>query len=146
MILISSCLAGEFCRYDGGGFFHERLTDLIASHDALAFCPETAVGLPIPRNPIELTPERIPIQNNGEMLTVSLKEAVSRLAQIIDLHDLTAAVLKDRSPSCGSTVIYDGTFTGTLIAGKGLFAEALEELGIPIYTEHTYEKLLNLML
>ena len=100
--VVSACLAGESCRYDGGCSPCPAVQALVRTGQALPVCPEVLGGLPTPRVPC------------------------------------TAAILKARSPSCGSGEIYDGSFTGTRVPGEGVFARMAREAGLEIWSEETF--------
>ncbi len=144
MILVSACLLGLACRYDGGHNRCPALDNLAAAGLCLPVCPEQLGGLPTPRPPAEITggdgaavlAGRAGIsRQNGADLTAPFLNGVRQTLFLVRAIPVTAAVLKARSPSCGVGAIYDGTFTRTLRQGNGVLAAALAELGIPLYTE-----------
>ena len=130
-ILVSACLLGRDCKYNGGNNYSEKVAEYVKGHDVIPVCPEVAGGLPIPRIPCEIVGGTV-TNRNGESkdrefragADICLKKA---LEEKVDL-----AILQSRSPSCGVKQIYDGSFTGRLIPGKGVFAEMLSENGIKI--------------
>jgi uncharacterized protein YbbK (DUF523 family) len=130
-ILVSACLLGRDCKYNGGNNYSEKVAEYVKGHDVIPVCPEVAGGLPIPRIPCEIVGGTV-TNRNGESkdrefragADICLKKA---LEEKVDL-----AILQSRSPSCGVKQIYDGSFTGKLIQGKGVFAEMLSENGIKI--------------
>lgn len=130
-ILVSACLLGRDCKYNGGNNYSEKVAEYVKGHDVIPVCPEVAGGLPIPRIPCEIVGGTV-TNRNGESkdrefragADICLKKA---LEEKVDL-----AILQSRSPSCGAKQIYDGSFTGKLIPGKGVFAEMLSEKGIKI--------------
>ena len=128
MILVSACLLGCACRYDGQSKPNPLAQELARRGLAVPVCPEQLGGLPTPRNPSERRAEYC----RGAEETLRLGR----------LYGCTAAVLKERSPSCGCGRIYDGTFTGTLTDGDGVTAALLKAHGIPMYGESELEKLL----
>ena len=132
--LISACLCGYPCRYDGQSRPKAALVQLVKEGLALPFCPETAGGLPTPRTPCERKGQLI-MDQNGCDRTASYQAGAQQALALAQKHRLTAAILKERSPSCGSRQIYDGTFTGTLIDGMGLTAQLLAENGLALYSE-----------
>ena len=140
-ILISACLLGIPCRYDGRAKPQPWAEALAAKHDLVPVCPEQLGGLPTPRNPSERQENRV-VMNTGADVTEQYRrgaEAALRLCRILGCE---AAVLKERSPSCGHGKIYDGTFTGTLTDGDGVMAELLVRNGIPVYGESQAAELL----
>jgi uncharacterized protein YbbK (DUF523 family) len=139
MILVSACLAGIPCRYDGGSFLYTPLLQLIQKGAAVPVCPETACGLPTPRACIELHPElRYAFDAAGNDFTLQIQEGIDSVLSRLDTKLISAVVLKDKSPTCGSLHIYDGSFSGRTIPGMGLFAERLHRLGIPLFTESSF--------
>lgn len=138
-ILISACLLGEACRYDGAskGLPPEKLETLMREHTLIPVCPEQLGGLPTPRTPSERQGACV-VMRDGTDVTAAYSRG-ARIACALAAQTLAeAALLKARSPSCGSGEIYDGTFTGTLMPGDGVTAERLKTLGIPVYTEETF--------
>ena len=130
-IIVSACLLGQKCKYNGGDNYSERVADFIRGHQVIPVCPEVAGGLPTPRIPCEIV-NGIVTNKEGQSkdrefrtgAEICLKKALEERAEL--------AILQSRSPSCGAKQIYDGTFSGKLIAGKGMFARLLEENGIRI--------------
>ncbi len=138
MYVISRCLLGFDCKYDGGNNRNEDVAEFCRTHDYVTVCPETAAGLPVPRVPAEIVPvdkEYFKVLNrNGEDLTRTFDYGAELSLQSVLVEQgsrkhgtcqIEGAILKARSPSCGSGVIYDGTFTGTLTGGNGLFTDKL---------------------
>ncbi len=142
-LLISACLCGQRCRYDGGGFDQPALRRLINSGAALPFCPECAGGLPIPRTPCELSGEQV-LARDGRDCTTEYHRGAALALELCRRYGLTAAILKDGSPSCGVTRIYDGTHTGRRIPGQGVTARLLAQEGIALYTEENWAERLSL--
>ena len=132
--LISACLCGENCRYDGGGFDYPALRKLAEEGAALPYCPEHEGGLPIPRKPCEIVGDKV-LAADGTDCTAEYTCGAEGALKLCREHGITAAILKDGSPSCGSTRIYDGTHTGTKIPGMGLAARLLSENGVSLYSE-----------
>ncbi len=135
IILVSRCLLGCACRYDGQSCPNEKVLALGKEHILIGVCPECDGGLPTPRAPSERIGDRV-IMKTGEDVTENYHhgaEIALRLAK--ELH-ADGAVLKAKSPSCGCGIIYDGTFTGTLIPGNGVTAELFLQNGIPVKTEN----------
>lgn len=135
-VAVSACLLGENCKYSGGNNRCERLLDELARHpeiEVTPVCPEVAGGLPTPRPPAEIVGGEV-VSSLGESVNAAYRAGVAaemgRLAHAIEAGELVAAVLQSRSPSCGVHEVYDGTFTGALIPGRGLFAQALADAGI----------------
>ena len=141
-ILISGCLLGLCCRYDGASKPHTMAEELSKKHELVPVCPEQLGGLATPRPPAERQGGRI-IAKNGADVTQQYCRGAEETLKLCRLLGCEAAVLKERSPSCGCGEIYDGTFTGTLVAGNGVTAELLLEHGIPVYGESRISELLR---
>ncbi len=132
--LISACLCGEKCRYDGDSFDYPHLRKLAEEGVALPYCPEHEGGLPIPRKPCEIVGEKV-LAADGTDCTAEYTRGAKGALALCKEHGITAAILKESSPSCGSTRIYDGTHTGHKIPGMGLAARLLAENGVTLYSE-----------
>ena len=141
MLLISACLLGCACRYDGKSKPHPLAVELARRGLAVPVCPEQLGGLPTPRKPSERQGDRV-VMADGRDVTAEYRRGAEEALHLARLYGCTAAVLKERSPSCGKGQIYDGTFTGTLTAGDGVTAELLTAGGIKVYGESELEKLL----
>lgn len=137
--LISACLCGEYCRYDGGAFDYPALRRLVEEGIALPYCPEHQGGLPIPRKPCEIVGDRV-LAADGTDCTAEYTRGAEGALALCRQHGITAAILKESSPSCGSTRIYDGAHTGTKIPGMGLAARLLSENGVTLYSERNLPK------
>lgn len=143
-ILISRCLLGEPCRYDGASRPVEGLGRLEeAGHVLIPVCPEVLGGLPTPRVPAERQPDGTVLNRAGEDVTDAYRRGAEEAAAIALGQGCQAALLKAKSPSCGSGIIYDGTFSGRLIPGWGVAAERLRALGIPVLDEREWQRLLD---
>lgn len=142
-VLVSACLIGENCKYNGGNNQDLKLLNALLAEgmDVVVICPEVAGGLPIPRTPAERQGDRV-VDKNGVDVTEQFQQGAQAALKLAKQHGCKAAVLKSHSPSCGGGKIYDGTFTGTLVDGYGVTAQLLRKNGIPVYTEETYEKML----
>lgn len=130
-IAVSACLLGHNCKYSGGNNRSQAVLDYIKGHEVIPVCPETAGGLPTPRIPVELRDGKA-INASGEDVTEFFRRGVEKTMKRLTGQEIDLAILQPRSPSCGCKQIYDGTFTKTLIDGKGMFAQALAEAGIPM--------------
>lgn len=138
MLIVSKCLTGAPCRYDGGDNLVGALRDLAARGEAVAVCPEVLGGLPTPRTPSELQPDGRVLAKTGEDVTEAFVRGAKRAMALCLAHGCTGAVLKARSPSCGCGIVYDGSFTGTRVPGNGVFAQRLLDVGIPVLTEEEF--------
>ena len=143
-LLISRCLLGEKCRYDGRSkpLQAEALQALSERFVLIPVCPEELGGLPTPRNPSERRGDRV-VMADGTDVTEAFRLGASRARTLAAAGGAAAALLKEKSPSCGKGKIYDGSFTGTLIEGNGVTAEALLGAGLAVYGESEIEDLLS---
>ena len=141
-ILISACLLGTRCRYDGASKEHPLVKTLAERHTLVPVCPEQLWGLPTPRPPAERQGGTVRTRS-GIDVTDQYRRGAEETLRLCRLLGCEAAVLKERSPSCGRGQIYDGTFSGTLTAGDGVTAELLTANGIPVYGESQIETLLK---
>lgn len=141
-ILISACLLGCRCRYDGASKLHPLAEALAQCHTLVPVCPEQLGGLSTPRPPAERRGEQV-VTREGRDVTEQYRRGAEEALHLCCLMGCEAAVLKERSPSCGRGSIYDGTFTGTLCPGDGVTAERLISAGIPVYGESELEKFLK---
>lgn len=138
MYLISACLAGVECRYDGKSNEIEQVKQLVAEGKGVLICPEQLGGLTTPRIPAEIKQERV-VTKEGQDVTDAFRLGAARALAIATGCNCQKAILKANSPSCGYGKIYDGNFTKTLICGNGVTAQLLKENGIQIYTEYDLE-------
>ena len=140
-ILISACLLGIPCRYDGKAKPQPWAEALAGRHDLVPVCPEQLGGLPTPRTPSERRGDRV-VMNTGADVTEQYRRGAACALRLYQLLGCKAAVLKERSPSCGCGAVYDGTFTGTLTAGDGVTAALLQAHGIRVLGESQVLELL----
>ncbi len=140
-ILVSACLLGTPCRYDGRSkpvLSEKELS--VRGIEAIPICPEVEGGLPTPRVPAERVSERV-LTRDGRDVTSFYERGAKIALQKARAHSCVAALLKERSPSCGSREIYDGSFAGRLIPDTGITAEALLANGIPVFGESELDAL-----
>ena len=128
-ILVSACLLGIYCRYDGRCETDARVLGLADEHVLIPVCPEQLGGLPTPRQAVELSGDRA-VTKDGEDLTEAFTRGAQEALRVARLNRVRAAVLQPRSPSCGRDLIYDGTFSGTRVQGHGVLAQALADEGM----------------
>ena len=140
-LLVSACLMGLHCRYDGKSNELPQLDRLMEEYTCIPVCPEMFGGLPTPRQPAERRKERI-VDRNGRDVTDAYIRGTAEVIRLARLNGCKAALLKERSPSCGCGAIYDGSFTGRLIEGDGLTAQMLRRQGVAVYGESQIEALL----
>lgn len=141
-ILVSACLLGLPCRYDGEGKASEAVCRLSAEHTLIPVCPEQLGGLPTPRPPSEIV-ESMVKTCGGQDVTEQFERGAKLACCIAGMCRCTHAVLKQRSPSCGSSWVYDGSFSGTLRTGEGKTAALLRQSGIVVLDEESVQGLQN---
>lgn len=134
-ILVSACLLGVNCRYDGGNGRREWVVSLMDRYNLIPVCPEQLGGLQTPREPAERQETGSVTDKNGRDVTEYFTRGAKETLKIAELYGCKRAILKERSPSCGHGVIYDGTFSGTKVPGNGITAGLLEENGISVTGE-----------
>jgi len=135
-ILISRCLLGEPCRYDGQSKPVPAVEELRrAGHTLIPVCPEVLGGLPTPRPPAECQLDGRVVNREGTDVSAQYRSGAEQALAIARASGCTAAVLKAKSPSCGSREIYDGTFSRTLIPGQGVTARLLQDAGLLVLDE-----------
>jgi len=141
-LLISACLIGCKCKYSGGSnrLDEEQLAGLRERFHLVPVCPETAGGLPTPREPSERLGDKV-FSRSGRDVTEAYAKGAALAVALARRQGCGAALLKERSPSCGSGQIYDGSFTGRLTEGDGVTAELLKEAGVPVYGESEIARL-----
>lgn len=132
--IVSACLAGIDCNYKGESRPCEKIIQLVEEGKAIPLCPEKLGGLPTPRSPAEQKDDRV-ITDEGEDVTEEFKKGAEEVLKTAKLIKCKEAILKAKSPSCGSKRIYDGTFTGKLIEGEGITAKLLRKNGIKVKNE-----------
>lgn len=130
-IMVSACLLGENCKYNGGNNYSEKVMEYVKGHQVISVCPEVDGGLPTPRIPCEIV-DGIVTNKEGQSKDIEFR-AGARLGLKKAIEEkVDLAILQSRSPSCGVNQIYDGSFTGSLIDGQGVFAKLLIENGIKV--------------
>jgi len=141
-IIISACLLGAGCRYDGKSLHLDRLDELTEKYNLIPLCPEILGGLGIPRSPAERTGDKI-IDSAGQDVTGYFYRGAEEALKMARLFNCRYAVLKEKSPSCGYGKIYDGTFSGVLVDGNGVTAELFAKNGIAVIGETQIGRLLD---
>ncbi|MDD6327685.1 MAG: DUF523 domain-containing protein [Lachnospiraceae bacterium] len=143
-IAVSSCLLGENCKYNGGNNYSERVEKYLDGHEVIRICPEVLGGLPTPRQSAEIVDGKVKLKDGTSVDDAFRKGAELALNMVIN-NGVQLVILQSRSPSCGVNTIYDGTFSGTIISGEGVFAKLLKENGIKVVdVEDFYAKMDNL--
>lgn len=141
-LLISACLMGVRCRYDGGRKPLDCLSELMDRHVLIPVCPEVIGGLPTPRVPAERQGNSV-MTKDGRDVTSEYEQGAEEALRLARMTGCTCALLKERSPSCGCGMIYDGTFTGGLCEGDGVCAALLKKNGIKVFGESRARELLE---
>ena len=149
MILVSSCLCGECCKYSGG---HNKCDALLLKYEEeelLKICPEQLGGLTTPREPAEIkgaTANEVlngkggVYTKSGKNVTKAFIQGAEEVLKIAQTYHIQKAILKANSPSCGKGKVYNGAFNGTLIEGNGITTELLIKAGIEVITEEDLDK------
>lgn len=135
VLLVSACLLGAACTYRADDNRDDAVGRLGERFDLVPVCPEQAGGLPTPRPPAEIEPGGRVVTRVGDDVTDAFRRGAETAVEIADRRGAIAAVLKARSPSCGSRQVHDGTFTGRLVDGEGITAAALRSVGIEVADE-----------
>lgn len=129
--MVSACLMGENCKYNGGNNFSEKVMNYVKGHEVISICPEVIGGLPIPRVPAEIIND-IVTTKDGRNLDTEFRIGARIALKIAKENQVDLVILQSRSPSCGPKQIYDGTFSGKKIDGQGVFAKLLIENGFQV--------------
>lgn len=133
-ILVSACLLGVSCRYDGKSKPNENVIALKDRYNIIPVCPEIMGGLPTPRTASEIQGSQV-VMGDGTNVTKEYRKGAEEVLRLCRLFGCKRAVLKEKSPSCGCGKVYDGTFSGKLIDGNGITAKLLMENGIEVFGE-----------
>ena len=126
--VVSACLLGENCKYNGGNNYNERVESFIKGKEIIRVCPEVLAGLGTPRTPIEIVNGRV-VSRDGVDVDDAIRRAVDDILASLEGEEIECVILKSRSPTCGVKEVYDGTFSGVLRNGMGTLAEALSDAG-----------------
>ena len=127
-ILVSGCLLGENCKYNGGNNYNPRIVEFLKGKEVISICPEIMAGMGCPRNPIEIV-DGVLTDCHGKNVDSLIRKSVMEIMERIRDEEIQCAVLQSRSPTCGVNQVYDGTFSGKLIPGSGVFAKSLMDAG-----------------
>lgn len=141
-ILVSACLLGENCKYNGGNNYHPAVAEFVRDREVLPVCPERMAGLGCPRTPIEIV-DGVLMDREGNNVDGALRSAVAQTLEEIRKEEIACALLQSRSPTCGVNQVYDGSFSGKLIPGSGVFAQALKEAGYQVIDAEDVEDILK---
>lgn len=144
MILVSACLFGINCKYNGDNNENDKVKEYLKGKEFILVCPEQLGGLTTPRDPAEITKsngntvlsgEGRVVTNNGIDVTEAFLRGAKETLKIAKIYDCKEAILKESSPSCGSNFIYDGTFSSKKIPGFGITSALLKSNGIKVISE-----------
>ncbi|MDP3388119.1 MAG: DUF523 domain-containing protein [Eubacteriales bacterium] len=141
-MLVSACLLGINCKYNGESNFNQRIAELVKEEKVIPVCPEQLGGLTTPRLPCEIVlrdGEKRVIRKDGVDVTQSFLRGAEETLKIAKMFNESIAILKTKSPSCGSCQIYDGSFNGRVIEGSGLTAGLLADNNIRVFDEDNYK-------
>ena len=130
-IAVSACLLGENCKYNGGNNFSEKVSEFIKGHEVIPVCPEVLGGLPTPRESSEIV-KGVVRHRDGTSVDEEFRRGADLALKLVIDNDVELVILQSRSPSCGVKNVYDGSFSGTLIPGQGVFARLLTENNIKV--------------
>ena len=141
-VLISACLLGDNVKYSGGNNLTPELVTLLEKYnvDIVKVCPECFAGLPIPRVPSEIKEDKV-FSKDGRDITEEFLVGAKKTYKVAKENEINFAILKERSPSCGSSYIYDGSFLGKVIQGQGLTTRKLNEKNIIVFSEENLEEI-----
>lgn len=131
MILVSACLLGENCKYNGGNNYNPEVIAHVQGQEVLAICPEMLAGMGCPRTPVEIV-DGVVTDRDGNNVDAVFRRGVAKAMELVCREEVQCAILQSRSPTCGVKQVYDGTFSGKLVEGAGIFAQALEASGIQV--------------
>lgn len=141
-ILVSACLLGDNCKYNGGNNYSKKVELLKERYNIVPICPEVFGGLKAPRVPSEIKDDAV-INKNGKDVTFNFNEGAHKVINIVNFLHIKKAVLMERSPSCGVHQIYNGKFNGTLINGMGYTSRLLKAKGVQLYTIDEIDELIE---
>ncbi|PWJ52029.1 DUF523 domain-containing protein [Faecalicatena contorta] len=130
-VLVSACVLGCNCKYNGRNNRNEAVMEYLKGKEVLSICPEMLANMPIPRTCAEIV-DGVVMDDKGNNVDSDYRKAVALALEKIEGERIDLAILQSRSPTCGVNNIYDGTFTGKLVSGQGLFAKALIAKGYPV--------------
>ncbi len=130
-IVVSACLLGENCKYNGGNNYSAAVAKFVQGREVIPVCPECLAGLGIPREPIEIVDGHVR-RKDGTSVDDVLREAVKQILDQLEGEDIECVILKSRSPTCGVKQVYDGSFSGKLVDGMGVLAAELKKHGYKV--------------
>lgn len=130
-VAVSACLLGENCKYNGGNNYSKKLANFVKDYEDIPVCPEVLGGLATPRESAEILDGLVKTKS-GLSVDKEFRKGAQKTLNIIMKNDVDLVILQSRSPSCGLNTIYDGTFTGKIIEGQGVFAKLLQKNEVPV--------------
>ena len=130
-VLVSACLLGRSCKYDGGSNRDSHVLELLKGHEVFPVCPEVMGGRPVPRPPVEICGGRA-LEKDGTSRDMEFQKGAELALGVAIQNDVELCILQSRSPSCGVRQVYDGTFTSRKINGHGIFAGMLMDNGFKV--------------
>ncbi|MEF9920176.1 MAG: DUF523 domain-containing protein [Erysipelotrichaceae bacterium] len=136
-IIVSACLLGKNCKYDGSNNKDERLIELLKKDEVFPVCPEVMGGLPTPRACAEIVQNRV-MNKEGKDVSNEYQSGAELCLALAKRENIDCAILQVRSPSCGKGLIYDGTFSGNKVKGNGIFAQLLLNNDFYVYCSDEY--------
>ena len=138
-VMVSACLLGEKCKYDGGSNYHEGIAEYLRGHQVIPVCPEVMGGLPTPRVPSEIV-NGVVMSREGRNVDREFRLGAELALKKAEEEDVELVILQSRSPSCGVGQIYDGTFSGQKREGNGIFADLLMKNGFAVADAETIDR------
>lgn len=130
-LLVSACLTGINCKYNGGNNLSARLAAFAAGHEVITVCPEVLGGLPTPRLPSEIS-DGVVTMSDGSIVDEAFRRGAEAALALAKAHEADLIILQSRSPSCGVHEVYDGSFSGVRVPGMGVFARMAAEAGFAV--------------
>lgn len=137
-ILVSACITGCNCKYNGGNNLNKKVVEFLNGHEIIEICPEMLAGMSIPRPSAEIVDGCV-TECNGKNVHKDYKKGVELALEKIKDENIDLAILQSRSPTCGVNQIYDGSFTGKLIDGQGIFAQELKIRGYKVIDSEDFK-------
>lgn len=125
-IVVSACLLGRNCKYNGGNNLDSRVVAFVRGREVIPVCPEECLGMP--RVPMEIV-SGILVNRDGAVIDAVIREQVAQILARLQNEEIECCVLKSRSPTCGVKQVYDGSFSGKLVDGMGVLAQAMKDAG-----------------
>lgn len=138
-VLVSACLLGRNCKYNGGNNYNSKVAEFVKNKEIIEVCPEVLAGLGVPRVPMEIVSGRL-VNREGVDIDAPVRRAVEAILEQIKEEEIDCCILKSRSPTCGVRQVYDGTFSGRLVDGAGVLAQALMDAGYRVIDAEELDK------